>query len=110
MSTKPEPGTTSLHSLYEQYDQLVKAWAETPEMKGHFKFIHVYEHFKDLGNPQNLYDSDDLHLSKKGYAYWNTWLAETMKEGCHSLKDWKDKDGDSCATIGAQEMCPHADD
>jgi len=108
-STKPEPGTTNLHSLYEQYDVLCKELAETPEMKGHFKFVHAYQKFKDLGNPGNLYQSDDLHMSNKGYALWNTWLQETVKEGCHDIQSgtaaWADSDGDTCASISAQGWC-----
>lgn len=112
-STKPEPGTTKLHALYERYDALCKQLAEYAEMKGHFKFVHAYQKFLDLDayqkNPGSFYQNDDLHMNNKGYDQWNTWLQETVKEGCHDLLNgaeaWKDKDGDTCATISNEGWC-----
>jgi lysophospholipase L1-like esterase len=113
-STKPEPGTTELHSLYKKYDNLCKAFAETPEMKGHFKFVDAHSRFLGLGN-SGLYDTDDLHMNQVGYGHWNTWLKEVIKDGCHDQlgKDgqaWKDADGDNCQSISDSDWCSSYDE
>jgi len=84
-STKPEPETRYLHGDYEALDTLIKTYASD----GSVTFIDSYEGFNAIGNPssgsENLYDSDDLHLSAKGYALWQTWLDIALNEeesGC----------------------------
>jgi len=115
LGTKPEPGTTELHSLYRKYDALAKALAQNPAFKGHFKFIDTYSQFMAMGNPGSLYQNDNLHMKKAGYAHWNEWLQATMKEGCHDQlasdgAAWKDLDGDTCATISSKGWCSEFDE
>ena len=77
LGTKPEPSTASLHSEYQDYDSLIKAWVnaqqEGAEDDASVTFIDVYPAFEALGNPLSLYDDDRLHLSSEGYSLWNTW-------------------------------------
>ena len=78
LGTKPEPSTTLLHSEYQEYDALIKAWV-TAQQEGaedgdaKVTFIDVYPAFEALGNPHSLYYDDRLHLSSEGYGLWNTW-------------------------------------
>jgi len=110
--TKPEPGTTNLHSLYRKYDALAKSWPENDaSIAGHFKFIDVHQKFLDMGNPGTLYKNDELHMKQAGYDFWNQWLQSKMKEGCHDLlgadgsSSWADTDGDTCSKISSDNNC-----
>jgi len=80
IGTKPEPDTTDLHGEYEEYDQKIRDYAKqlsddrnettlTPPLV----MIDTYLYFTSIGNPRSLYQKDKLHLSKKGYFYWNKW-------------------------------------
>mmetsp|Transcript_19359 Transcript_19359/g.21633 ORF Transcript_19359/g.21633 Transcript_19359/m.21633 type:complete len:337 (-) Transcript_19359:69-1079(-) len=98
-STKPEPRTKSLHKKYRKLDALIVDWIKTDdEIDGHFVFIDSYKGFKDLDNPNSLYQSDKLHLSETGYGYWETWLATAMEEDACSI--WRSgqcvDDDDDC--------------
>merc|ERR1712129_214402 len=73
IGTKPEPGTTSLHGKYRTYDQLI--WNLTVNNdNASLVMIDSYGAFESMGNPNSLYDDDNLHLSESGYAYWNEWV------------------------------------
>merc|ERR1740130_2135859 len=88
MGTKPEPDTTNLHAKYRQYDGLLRAHAtalalaataaataaDTPP----FTMVDVYPSFEALGNSNNLYQNDQLHLSSEGYGHWNTWARSAL--------------------------------
>jgi len=77
MGTKPEPDTKSLHNKYKKYDKKLMSFAKKEiKKKGvpSFIFVDSYNSFKSLGNPKTLYSDDKLHLSAKGYEYWNVWL------------------------------------
>ena len=71
MGTKPEPGTTSLHTTYAAYDAMIAAAAES---NADLYMVDVTSEFKALGNPASLYQSDDLHLSEEGYVLWTKWV------------------------------------
>ncbi len=85
MGTKPEPATASLHADYRAYDARVRQHAlelasndSTPLV-----MIDVYSGFEALGNPDRLYQRDQLHLSRDGYELWDQWLvAAFADEGC----------------------------
>eukprot|EP00588_Corethron_pennatum_P011172 CAMPEP_0194277410 /NCGR_PEP_ID=MMETSP0169-20130528/9748_1 /TAXON_ID=218684 /ORGANISM="Corethron pennatum, Strain L29A3" /LENGTH=338 /DNA_ID=CAMNT_0039021381 /DNA_START=47 /DNA_END=1064 /DNA_ORIENTATION=+ len=86
-STKPEPDSTNLLEDYEALDALIRPLAA--QLAGSLTFIDSYAGFHALGNPssgeENLYADDDLHLSSKGYAIWQTWLdiaLENEDSGC----------------------------
>ena len=84
MGTKPEPDTKNLHAKYQQYDGLLRAHATTlaatPAATAAgtppFVMVDVYPSFEALGNANNLYRNDKLHLSSKGYKHWNTWARQ----------------------------------
>ena len=38
--------------------------------------IDSYAGFEAAGNDPDLYASDGLHLSKKGYGYWEAWATQ----------------------------------
>jgi len=90
-STKPEPSTFWLHSQYRQLDAMIVDWIETDDdIDGRFVFIDSYNGFKDLGNPNNLYQGDKLHLSARGYGYWEAWLAIAMEDNAPpSCRMWR---------------------
>ena len=71
MGTKPEPGTTSLHTTYAAYDAMIAAAAES---NADLYTVDVTSEFNALGNPASLYQSDDLHLSEEGYVLWTKWV------------------------------------
>jgi lysophospholipase L1-like esterase len=83
IGTKPEPGTTELHSKYRDYDEQVQAHASSLAASSTMPplvVIDSYNSFEDVGNPGSLYDSDDLHMSAEGYALWSTWLTQAYSD------------------------------
>ena len=78
MGTKPEPGTTELHTQYRDYDSRIQDFAENLANNSYspLNVVDVYQGFEDIGNPNSLYQDDELHLSLEGYGYWNQWLAQ----------------------------------
>lgn len=102
-STKPEPSTTWLHYKYRKLDQLIVEWIQTDDqIDGRFVFIDTYNGFEDLGNPDNLYRGDRLHLSRKGYGYWEAWLAIAMEQNSPLCRMWRSGD---CIIPGAGNQC-----
>jgi len=93
LGTKPEPDTHSLHSKYRHYDARIRAYvnelkAKDPTASPPLVMVDVYPAFVDMGNPNNLYQQDNLHLSKSGYGYWNTW-AQTALTDASNCSLWK---------------------
>lgn len=77
MGTKPEPSTKKLHKKYVKYDKKLQKFAKKKASNSGgppFIFIDSFKSFKSLGNSNSLYSNDKLHLSAKGYKYWNEWL------------------------------------
>jgi hypothetical protein len=85
IGTKPEPGTTSLHSQYDEYDGLIKDRAETLASAASglppLVVIDSNAGFVALGNGADLYAEDDLHLSTVGYGHWGEWLEAAVGAG-----------------------------
>jgi len=84
LGTKPEPGTNSLHGEYRYYDSKIRRFARqlsegktttTPR----FVMIDVYPAFDNIAENEQLYNSDDLHMSRNGYKYWNKWTKKAME-------------------------------
>jgi len=82
MGTKPEPATTDLHDMYQDYDALIKEYAQSlrDNNEGNLIVVDVYASFEELGNPDSLYDDDELHLSSEGYDYWNQWAGSAIDD------------------------------
>lgn len=85
MGTKPEPSTTSLHKKYRSYDNKIKRYAKNLASQDinsppPLIFVDVYKSFVSMGNPSNLYDSDDLHLSAIGYSHWSDWSKQAYED------------------------------
>ena len=87
LGTKPEPGTTTLHTSYESYDALARQRAidlaeaaagafDDPPMV----MLDLYNSFMDLGNSGSLYDSDELHMSAEGYGHVTAWAQQAMAD------------------------------
>ena len=78
MGTKPEPGTTELHTQYRDYDSRIQDFAENLANDSYspLNVVDVYQGFEGIGNPNSLYQDDELHLSLEGYGYWNQWLVQ----------------------------------
>jgi len=103
LGTKPEPGTTSLHDEYKFYDQSIRHFAReqasgttTPP----FVMIDVFEVFKSRKfRKKQLYNSDDLHMSRNGYKYWNQWVKQAMSSTDPCIR-WRDG---SCAEMNSDD-------
>ena len=87
VGTKPEPGTTSLHDEYREYDNAIKAHAAEVAAGATgapppLVMVDSYNGFEDVGNPSSgsssLYAGDGLHLSARGYALWDAWTAQAL--------------------------------
>ena len=91
MGTKPEPSTTDLHTSYQEYDDKIREYALwlKDEDEGLLVMIDVYAGFEKLGNPDTLYDEDELHLSSEGYDYWNQWAQNAIDDNGVCVI-WKD--------------------
>jgi len=82
MGTKAEPGTTELHAEYREYDSLIQDSAVNLANNSYapLNVVDVYQGFEDIGNPNSLYQDDELHLSLGGYGYWNQWLVQISND------------------------------
>jgi len=82
MGTKAEPGTTELHAEYREYDGLIQDSAVNLANNSYapLNVVDVYQGFEDMGNPNSLYQDDELHLSLDGYEYWNLWLVQISND------------------------------
>ena len=82
MGTKPEPETTELHTQYRDYDARIQDFAENLANDSYspLNVVDVYQGFEDIGNPNSLYQDDELHLSLEGYEYWNQWLVQVSHD------------------------------
>jgi len=103
MGTKPEPGTTVLHSNYRSYDAKIRTkaveMAETStssQKSPPLVMVDVYPVFKTIEetDPGVLYQDDNLHLSEVGYSYWNTWATTALANYNELCIRWK---GNECA-------------
>jgi len=120
VSTKPEPGTKALHSEYEAYDALVLGLARELSLipvSGYYDpplvIIDSYNGFKALGNPDSLYNSDELydgdtgeflgpeaidangiyhmgllHMGPSGYERWAAWLGTAVNSTDTGCLQW----------------------
>ena len=90
MGTKPEPDTTSLHDEYAEYDALIRTLVseyarEAAEADDDdaalppLTMVDVSPGFEALGNPDSLYQDDELHLSSEGYSYWEEWASLALE-------------------------------
>ena len=129
VSTKPEPGTKELHSEYEAYDALVLGLARElsliPPYDTPLVIIDSYNGFKALGNPDSLYNSDELydgdtgeflgpeaidangiyhmgllHMGPSGYERWAAWLGTAVNNPNTGCLKWLSCE---CAEYSAQE-------
>ena len=82
MGTKPEPLTTELHSAYRAYDDRIRQHARelATDASAPLVMIDVYPGFEALGNPDELYQRDQLHLSRAGYDLWDAWLQAALAD------------------------------
>jgi|TARA_B110000438_G_scaffold58378_1_gene58431 uncharacterized protein YjbI with pentapeptide repeats/lysophospholipase L1-like esterase len=82
MGTKAEPGTTELHAEYRDYDSRIQNSAVNLANNSYvpLNVVDVYQGFEDMGNPNSLYQEDELHLSLDGYEYWNQWLIQISND------------------------------
>ena len=89
---KPEPDTKSLHKKYRDYDASLRSMAES--RGGDVVFVDVYPAFEAIGNPNSLYQRDELHLSAEGYRLWDAWAKAAFADttGCVI---WQ---GDACTS------------
>ena len=85
MGTKPELDTRSLHDKYEKYDEQIRSLAISSATE--VAMVDVYESYKDLGNGNNLYANDDLHLSREGYNLWTGWAKQALTDA--QCVEWK---------------------
>jgi hypothetical protein len=105
MGTKPEPDTKYLHKDYREYDEMIRNYyVDGDEPDGKFTMVDVYSSFEKLGNPGSLYSNDDLHLSKKGYKYWNNWLQSALADT--DCVRWQDGDCAVRTDGGGDESTP----
>jgi len=83
LGTKPEPSTRDMHAKYQRYDAEIWNYADalaassSPE-PAPLTVIDVHAAFVFFFNPNSLYDRDRLHLSNRGYDYWNTWATTAL--------------------------------
>ncbi|GMH71332.1 hypothetical protein TrST_g3330 [Triparma strigata] len=83
IGTKPEPETTSIHGLYNEYDISIAERAATLAAVANgglppLVMIDSYAGFVAAGNGADLYKGDGLHLSSSGYALWGSWLGTAL--------------------------------
>ena len=64
---------------YQEFSDTVIDWSKdqtTTGSNGHVQFTYVdsVEPFLEIGYPNNLFHTDNIHLSTEGYALWDLWL------------------------------------
>jgi len=90
LGTKPEPGSKELYTEYEHYDEQIRKFAvelqEDESSMNHFQFIDV---FNSDFNKTELFNSDELHMSRLGYTFWNAWVKLAMESTTPCIL-WRD--------------------
>lgn len=91
LGTKPEPDSGGLFDEYKHFDAEIRKFASTlaeDKATPPFQMIDVFPSFtKNL----ELYNSDELHMSRLGYAFWNGWVKLAMSQSSPSLCiRWRD--------------------
>lgn len=82
--TKDEPDTTNLHDKYAAYDASIRTLASKYARGAAggtgvpLTMIDVNPSFHAIGNGDNLYANDDLHLSDAGYKLWEAWAVSAL--------------------------------
>ena len=76
LSTKPEPGTAALHTVYREFDKAVQK-----KMSGTTPSVHTFFENWTLLTKKDHYANDGLHLSKAGYRCWQRALEELLARG-----------------------------
>jgi len=78
---KPEPTLVQFgfEGRYQEFSDTVIDWSKdqtTTGSNGHVQFTYVdsVEPFLEIGYPNNLFHTDNIHLSTEGYALWDLWL------------------------------------
>jgi len=99
IGTKPEAGSKADHSKHESYDKKCENYAvklSKWDVPAPVVAVNSFRAFMARGNSDSLYDPDEapdyLHMSKSGYALWNRWTKDALRDklGCVM---WK---GDVC--------------
>ena len=62
------------------YGQIRASQSVRDNNSGTLIVVDVYASFEDLGNPDSLYDDDELHLSSEVYDYWNQWVDSALDD------------------------------
>lgn len=89
LGTKPEPESKSIYTEYKYYDAQVRKFAsELAQDKANppFQMIDVFPSFT---SKWELYNSDGLHMSRLGYAFWNGWVKLAMSSPGSCIR-WRD--------------------
>jgi len=90
MGTKPEPGSRNLYNEYKYYDAQVRKFARSLASDASvLPPLQMVDVFVSFTSAKNLYNSDELHMSRLGYRFWNAWveLAMTSQGSCIRWRD-----------------------
>jgi hypothetical protein len=90
LGTKPEPGSKNIYDEYKFYDEEIRKWARGLAVPHtglpDFQMIDV---FKSFTSATELYNSDELHMSRLGYKFWNGWVKIAMGSATPCIR-WRD--------------------
>jgi len=117
IGTKPEVASKADHPKHKSYDKKCEDYAvelSKWDVPAPVVAVNSFRAFMERGNPDSLYDPDEapdfLHMGKRGYALWNRWAKDALRDelGCVI---WK---GDVCekqspivgVMSAASNVCP----
>lgn len=89
LGTKPEPGTSKGEiKEYKYYDAELRKYAASQSAGSSTPFIMI-DVFKSFTSKAELYNSDQLHMSRLGYKFWNGWVKLAMASAAPCVL-WQD--------------------
>lgn len=79
---KPAPRTRPWHPKFREYDSRIQNMLlnDVGRWGPRLTMIDRFTQFMNLGNPQNFYTADGVHLSAQGYAWMNEALRQVIME------------------------------
>lgn len=89
LGTKPEPGTKELHKEYKYYDARIRTWVAEQAKGNELPPIQMIDVFKSFDSEKELYNTDELHMSRLGYKFWNGWVKVAMESKVPCVR-WQD--------------------
>jgi len=89
LGTKPEPKSKDVYKEYNYYDAQIRKFASALAKDKAIPPFQMIDVFPSFTSKWELYNSDGLHMSRLGYAFWNGWVKLAMNSPDPCIR-WRD--------------------